>query len=78
MTDLTNQTAQKPTALLITMRDMRRVGFCAAGVEAFFMREGLDYLHFVRHGIDAQILLDTGSALARKCIDAAVRAAEAG
>ena len=28
--------------LIITMQDMRRVDFCAAGVEAFFVRQGLD------------------------------------
>ena len=40
-------------SITITMQDMRRVDFCAAGVEAFFMREGLDYADFLAHGIDS-------------------------
>lgn len=67
---------KNPTALLITMRDMRRVHFCPEGVEAVFAREGLDYAHFLQHGIDSQALLDTGSVFARKCVDAAIKARE--
>lgn len=67
---------KNPTALLITMRDMRRVHFCPEGVEAVFAREGLDYAHFLQHGIDSQTLLATGSVFARKCVDAAIKARE--
>lgn len=60
--------------MTITMQDMRRVDFCASGVEAFFVREGLDYADFLAHGIDSQVLLNTGSVFARKCINAAIAA----
>lgn len=60
--------------LIITMRDMRRVGFCASGVEAFFKREGLGFNEFLQNGIDAEIFLATGSVFARKCVDAARKA----
>lgn len=70
------KTQENPTALLITMRDMRRVHFCPEGVEAVFAREGLDYAHFLQHGIDSQTLLATGSVFARKCVDAAIKARE--
>lgn len=61
-------------ALIITMQDMRRVGFCPSGVEMFFDRQGLDYLAFLHDGIPAQVLLDTGSVFARKCVAAAQQA----
>lgn len=74
---MTAKTDEKPTALLITMRDMRRMNFCAEGVELFFERQGLDYQDFLQHGIDSRVLLDTGSVFARKCVAAAEAAAEA-
>ncbi|HII3750056.1 TPA: hypothetical protein ACY363_001429 [Pasteurella multocida] len=60
--------------LIITMQDMRRVGFCASGVETFFKRENLDFNHFLQYGIDAQVLLNTGSVFARKCVAEAEKA----
>lgn len=67
------KTQEHQTALLITMRDMRRVHFCPEGVEAAFARLGLDYAHFLQHGIDSQALLATGSVFARKCVNAAIK-----
>lgn len=46
-----------------------RQGYCHAQARAFFARHGLDWLDFVRNGIDAQILLDTGDALAIYLVD---------
>ncbi|ACX83518.2 hypothetical protein [Aggregatibacter actinomycetemcomitans] len=60
--------------ITITMQDMRRVDFCPSGVEAFFLREGLDYADFLQHGIDSDLLLNTGSVFARKCVGAALEA----
>lgn len=60
--------------IIITMQDMRRVGFCAAGVEAFFKREGLDYADFLQNGIDSGVFLATGSVFARKCVGEAIKA----
>ncbi|QOF67344.1 hypothetical protein IFE17_10010 [Actinobacillus sp. GY-402] len=60
--------------LIITMQDMRRVHFCASGVEAFFKREGLDYMDFLQNGIPADKFLATGSVFARKCVNAALAA----
>ncbi|EHK89808.1 hypothetical protein [Aggregatibacter actinomycetemcomitans] len=60
--------------ITITMQDMRRVDFCPSGVEAFFLRQGLDYADFLQHGIDSSLLLNTGSVFARKCVAAALEA----
>lgn len=75
---MTEKITKNPTALTITMQDMRRVHFCPEGVEAVFTREGLDYAHFLQHGINSQTLLATGSVFARKCVDAAVKAKQEG
>lgn len=52
-------------------------GFCARGGRAWFARHGLDWLAFVRSGIDEEILLDTGDALALALVKHA-RTVEAG
>ncbi len=62
--------------LKITMEDMRAVDFCAAGVEAFFNREGLDYALFLREGILAEELLNTDSVFARKVVNAKIKTIE--
>lgn len=41
-----------------------RRGFCARGGRAWFARHGLDWTDFVRHGIEAEILEQTGDGLA--------------
>lgn len=43
----------------IIMADFRTVGVCR-DARHWFMRHGLDWKQFVREGIDAQSLLDTG------------------
>ncbi|MDO4698286.1 MAG: hypothetical protein Q4A60_06390 [Pasteurellaceae bacterium] len=60
--------------MIITMEDMRRVDYCASGVEAFFKREGLDFDDFLQNGIESIRLLATGSVLARRCVAEAKKA----
>jgi hypothetical protein len=59
------------TDLIITIEHLHtvstwttRTGYCARQSRAFFAQHGLDWLTFVREGIPAQRLLDTGNALA--------------
>lgn len=63
--------------MIITMQDMRRVHFCAAGVQTFFERQGWDFNDFLQNGIDAEKFLATGSVFARKCVAAAKQAQQA-
>ena len=60
--------------LIITMQDMRRVDFCAAGVEAFFCPSRIGLRRFLANGISAERFLATGSVFARKCVNAAIAA----
>jgi len=57
--------------MIITIDDLHRVptwngrqGYCHSQSRAFFKRHDLDWLDFVRNGIDADVLLKTGDALA--------------
>ncbi|HDR1506038.1 TPA: hypothetical protein QB446_002031 [Pasteurella multocida] len=43
-------------------------------METFFKRENLDFNDFLQKGIEAQILLNTGSVFARKCVAEAEKA----
>jgi hypothetical protein len=52
-------------------RHMRALGYCARGTRQFFRRHGLDYLDFVRHGIDASALRNTGDAMALRVVNLA-------
>lgn len=45
-----------------------RTGYCAKQSRAFFAEQGLDWLAFVREGIDADVLLATGNALAEHLV----------
>jgi hypothetical protein len=57
--------------VIVTLAHLRSVpglsrqgGFCARGARAWFASHDLDWTDFVRNGIDAQRLLDTGDGLA--------------
>jgi hypothetical protein len=57
--------------VIVTIAHLRSVpgftarrGFCARGGRAWFQRHGLDWSHFVRHGIDAEQLEATGDGMA--------------
>jgi len=54
-----------------------RTGYCARQSRMFFAEHGLDWLAFVREGIPAQRLLDTGNALALHLVEHARRVEEA-
>jgi len=46
--------------LIVTMRDIRVAKMCSSGARLFWERNGLDWTHFLDHGIPASTLLATG------------------
>lgn len=46
-----------------------RQGYCHAKSREFFARHGLDWWHFLQHGIDAEVLRATGDALAIRVVE---------
>lgn len=62
--------------LIITIQHLHTVptwttrpGYCARQSRAFFAEQGLDWLDFVRNGIPARRLIDTGNALALHLVE---------
>jgi len=57
----------------VTMADVRACKMCARGARAFFRRHGLDWSQFIREGIDAEVLMATGDAMAMRVVEHAKR-----
>lgn len=57
------------TDIIVTMKHLRAIKFCAYGGRAFFARYGLDWSAFLRGGIAASELEATGDALALKLVE---------
>ena len=55
----------------ITVDHMRATGLCVHGARTWFARYALDFRAFLRDGIDAETLLATGDAMARRVVEQA-------
>lgn len=64
-------TAPEPDDTVVTMADVRRARMCSRGARAFFERHGLDWDAFLREGIPARALIDTGDVLALRVVEVA-------
>lgn len=45
---------------VITVTDLRRAGHCATGIKNWFDTQQLDFKDFLKNGIPAKTLYDTG------------------
>lgn len=55
--------------LIITSRHCRAAGMCLTpGVRDFCQAHGMDYRAFIRDGIDAELLIATGDAMALQVV----------
>lgn len=52
--------------------------YCAKGARRWAARLNLDWAAFVRDGIDSDVLIATGDAMALRLVDHAIRGAEDG
>lgn len=57
--------------LIVTVRDMRAARMCAGGAREFFARHELDWAGFLRDGISAARLIETGDAMAQQVVEVA-------
>ena len=55
----------------IYITDVRKAKMCGRGARQFFARHKLDWMDFVKNGIDERTLLKTEDAMAKQCIDVA-------
>jgi hypothetical protein len=52
----------------VTIQDLRASRLCFQGARPWFRRHGLDWQQFLAHGLDAEVLIRTGDALASRVI----------
>lgn len=65
--------------MLITMEHIRAAGGCAWGLRSFFTRYNLDVEAFIANGgIESDLLMATGDALAIRVVEQAQAAADSG
>ena len=43
--------------------------YCNTGARDFFKRHGLDWSDFIKNGIDDQVLIETGDAMAIRLVE---------
>lgn len=57
--------------MIITMRHVRQAKMCAAGARAFCLRHGIDWNSFLKQGVESEIVLKTGDAMAIEVVEKA-------
>lgn len=57
--------------IIVIQKDMRALQYCSRGVRDFFKRHDLDYSDFLKNGIPAEKLLETGDAMAQAVVEVA-------
>lgn len=55
----------------VTMRDVRAAKMCSRGARLFFIKHDLDWFAFLKEGIDADTVLQTGDAMAARVVEVA-------
>jgi hypothetical protein len=55
----------------VTMRHIRAAKLCRRGTKAFFERHDLDWIDFLKNGIEAEKLAATGDAMALRVVEIA-------
>lgn len=55
--------------MIVTITDIRLAGHCVSGARQWFNEYDLDFREFIRNGMDSEVLLATGDALAKQVID---------
>ena len=57
------------TQTVITIDHVRAVGLCVNGTRTWFARHDLDFRAFLRDGCDAETLLATRDAMAKRVVE---------
>ena len=57
------------TQTVITIDHVRAVGLCVNGTRTWFARHDLDFRTFLRDGCDAETLLATSDAMAKRVVE---------
>lgn len=63
-----------PAPLIITVTDIRKQGYCVSGIKKWFAAHALNFHLFLQQGVESDTLLATGDELARKVVEAKLKA----
>jgi hypothetical protein len=59
--------------MIVNITHARRLKYCSRGIRAFCRRYDIDFLQFVREGLDAEVFIATNDAQALRMVDVARR-----
>lgn len=59
--------------ILISMKDVRKMKWCAKGARDFCKRHGIDWEQFRTVGVPAETMLATGDSMAASLVEAAIK-----
>ena len=59
------------TGTVVRMEHVRLARMCSRGARAFFVRHNLDWQEFLKNGIAADLLIETGDAMASLVVEVA-------
>lgn len=62
--------------MIVTYADIKACKFCSKGARAWFKEKKLNYLDFVKNGIDAAIFIETNDPFALRAVEQAKRRIE--
>lgn len=57
--------------LIITMEDVRATKMCSSGTRKFFKRHNINWSDFLKNGVSAKVLENTGDAMALRVVEVA-------
>lgn len=57
--------------VIVTIKDIRQLKYCSRGARKFFAKNGLDWSDFLANGVPAELLEETGDAMAIKLCEVA-------
>jgi hypothetical protein len=60
--------------VIITVTDIRKQGYCVSGIRSWFATHGLDFRLLLQQGVESDKLLATNDELARKVVEAKLKA----
>ena len=55
----------------IYMSDIRKANMCSRGTRAFFLARGWDFKDFLKNGLDEELIIKTGDAMALQVVEVA-------
>lgn len=64
-----------PEDLIITMSDIKNVGYCASGARRWFATHNLDFREMLKNGIPARIMYATNDGQGMRVVECKLKSA---